>query len=77
MSYKEAREILTHFNAWRRCEIGYLNYTPKQIGIAIEKAIEALDDVTLQCCYNYIQKQQDSDEKRALIEYLSTRLVAR
>lgn len=42
MSYTEAREILIHFNAWRRGDIDNLDYSPKQIGLAIEKSIEAL-----------------------------------
>jgi hypothetical protein len=42
MTYREAIEILTEFNSWRRGDIDDIRYTPKEIGQAIEIAIEGL-----------------------------------
>lgn len=50
----------------------------KLIIAAVEALLKEIQDAreqerwALQCCYNYIQTQRDSDEKRALMEMCET-----
>lgn len=60
MTKEEARDILIKFNLWRRDECYPNSYempNPKEIGVAIDIAIECLSNA----CKNKQLPQQDSD----------------
>ena len=40
MKINEAVAILKHFNEWRRGEIDNIDYSPKEIGIAIDVVLK-------------------------------------
>lgn len=44
MKITEAVEIIKEYNEWRRGDIKDLRYSPKTIGIAIDKLISFIDE---------------------------------
>lgn len=42
MTASDALNILTNYNKWRRGEIDTYYFSPKQVGLALERAAEAL-----------------------------------
>ena len=45
MTIDEAKEIVYHYNEWRRGDIDELSYTPKEIGVAIDTLLNYIDDL--------------------------------
>ena len=43
MTLKKAIKIIKHFNIWRRGGIDTIDYSPEQIGIAIDVILQKLE----------------------------------